>query len=108
MLEEAEHHPTGGYGCPFSKVLSYASELFLMGVGALLGLNVAPTEEMVLIACKMTVWHAVALVTLSLALMHAFVYAVDFKSAEFLLSPETPWWSLFLRFTVAGYGVAIG
>lgn len=84
---------------------SYASELFLMGAGALfLGLNVAPTEEMVLISYKMTEWHALALIGLSLLLMHAFVYSVEFKGTHAI--PETPWWSGFLRFTIAGYAIA--
>ena len=86
---------------------TYASELFLMAIGALfLGLNVAPTEEMILISYKMTEWHAVLLILLSLLLMHGFVYAVEFKG-ESTLGPETPWWSAFLRFTLAGYAISI-
>ena len=85
----------------------YWGEVFFMAVGALfLSLNLAPTEEMVLIAYKMNVWHALALVALSLTIMHAFVYAVDFRGqAE--VTPETPFWSVFLRFTVAGYATAL-
>jgi putative integral membrane protein (TIGR02587 family) len=85
----------------------YAGELMLMGVGALfLGLNVAPTEEMILIAYKMTPWHAIALVLVSILVMHGFVYALEFSgSAE--LPPGTPWWSAFLRFTVPGYALAL-
>ena len=57
----------------------YFGALFLMLVGALfLSLNVAPTEEMVLIAYMMTPWHALALVALSIALMHGFVFALEF------------------------------
>jgi len=90
-----------------SQGANYASELFLMAVGALfLGLNVAPTEEMVLISYKMTQWHALALIVLSILLMHAFVYAVEFKGEE-QLPPGTPWWSALLRFTVVGYAIAI-
>ncbi|WP_137387743.1 TIGR02587 family membrane protein [Rhodoligotrophos defluvii] len=90
-----------------TKEEAYASELFLMGIGALfLGLNVAPTEEMVLISYRMTEWHGIALVVLSVALMHGFVYAVEFKGGS-ELSPETPWWSAFLRFTLVGYAIAL-
>ncbi len=86
---------------------SYAGEIFLMAVGALfLSLNVAPTEEMILIAYTMATWQEIALVLLSLALMHAFVYAVDFRGR-----PEPPdtatFWSLFLRFTVVGYAIVL-
>jgi putative integral membrane protein (TIGR02587 family) len=85
----------------------YGAEVFFMAVGAtFLAFNVAPTEEMVLIAFMMTPWHALALMAASLLLMHAFVYAVDFKGTH--AAPEgTPGWSLFLRFTVVGYAVAL-
>ncbi|HEY0833380.1 MAG TPA: TIGR02587 family membrane protein [Azospirillum sp.] len=85
---------------------SYAGELFLMMVGALfVGFNVAPTEEMVLIAYKMTPWHTLALALLSLGLLHAFVYTVGFAGQE--SGGEAPFRSVFLRFTVAGYGIAL-
>ena len=90
-----------------TKEETYASELFLMAIGALfLGLNMAPTEEMILISFKMTAWHAALLVLLSILLMHGFVYAVEFKG-ESTLGPDTPWWSAFLRFTLAGYVISI-
>jgi putative integral membrane protein (TIGR02587 family) len=86
---------------------SYWGELCLMGVGALfLGFNTAPTEEIVLISYKMTPWHAAILVILSVALMHAFVFAAAFKGGSHL-SPRTPWWSAFIRFTVVGYVIAL-
>ena len=41
---------------------TYGGELFFMCVGAVfLSLNVAPTEEMILISYQMTPWHALAL-----------------------------------------------
>ncbi len=86
---------------------SYFSELGLMAVGALfLGFNVAPTEEIVLISYKMTPWHACALIVFSIALMHAFVFASAFRGGS-ELSPETPWWSALIRFTVVGYVIAL-
>jgi len=85
---------------------TYWGELFLMAVGALfLGFNVAPTEEMILISYGMTAWHGIGLIALSLVLMHGFVFAVEFKGGS-ELSPDTPWWSAFLRFTLPGYALA--
>ena len=85
----------------------YGTEVFFMAAGAVfLAFNVAPTEEMILIAYKMTPWHAIALATASLLLMHAFVYGVDFKGEE-TIPPGTPWWSIVLRFTFVGYAIAL-
>ena len=90
-----------------SEERNYFSELFLMGVGALfLSLNMAPTEEMILISYKMAEWHGIALVLLSILLMHGFVFAMQFKNEPSL--PEgTPWWSAFARFTLTGYVLAL-
>ncbi|MHB1122504.1 MAG: TIGR02587 family membrane protein [Ramlibacter sp.] len=85
----------------------YASELFIMGVGALfLAFNLAPTEEMLALAFRMTQVHALVLVALSLALMHAFVYGVAFHGRPGG-HERTPAWNLFLRFTIAGYAIAL-
>ncbi|WP_029008014.1 TIGR02587 family membrane protein [Azospirillum halopraeferens] len=90
------------------RISSYRGELFIMAVGSLfLAFNVAPTEEMVLIAYQMAEWQALALAGLSLVLMHAFVYAVRFSGQEARRPADGPWWSLFLRYTVAGYAVAL-
>jgi putative integral membrane protein (TIGR02587 family) len=95
--EEKERGPGG----------RYAGEIFLMAVGALfLAFNVAPTEEMVLIAYKMTQWHALGLAFVSLMIMHAFVYAIEFRGQE-AISPATSFWNAFLRFTVVGYTVVL-
>ncbi|THV10657.1 TIGR02587 family membrane protein [Rhizobium rhizophilum] len=86
---------------------SYATELFMMAVGALfLSLNLAPTEEMILLAHKMTAWHALALLTLSIFLMHGFVYALAFRGSH-SLEEGTPGWHAFIRFTLPGYVVAL-
>ena len=85
----------------------YWGHLFIMGVGALfLALNVAPTEEMILLAYKMSAWHALGLVLLSLTIMHAFVYAVGFRG-QADVAEGTPRGSLFLRYTLVGYVVAL-
>jgi putative integral membrane protein (TIGR02587 family) len=86
---------------------SYGAELLFMTAGALfLGFSVSPTEEMILIAYSMTPWHALALALATLALMHGFVYALEFQGAP-SVAAGTPGWSLFLRFTVVGYAIAI-
>ena len=80
----------------------YGGTLFMMLVGALfLGLNVAPTEEMVQIAWTMTPWHALGLVALTVGAMHAFVYGHGTGDGD------APWWSLLLRFTLVGYVLAL-
>ena len=86
---------------------TYWGELFLATVGALfLAFNVAPTEEVVLIATMMTEWHALVLIAVSLAIMHAFVYAVEFRG-QTAVHPELSVWSEFLRLTVVAYALAL-
>jgi putative integral membrane protein (TIGR02587 family) len=83
------------------------AEYFFMAAGALfLSANIAPTEEIILIAHVMTPWHAIALLLVSLLVMHAFVYALEFKgqherAAGVSLSGE------FISFTVVGYLIAL-
>ncbi len=85
---------------------SYWSELFLMSVGALfLSLNVAPTEEIILLSYKMTPWHSLIIIVASLVVMHSFVYALSFKGSH-NLAEGTPLWHAFLRFTLPGYVIA--
>ena len=78
-----------------------------MAAGAVfVAFNVAPTEEVILIAYTMTPWHAVALAAVSILLLHLFVYAVGFAGQE-----EPPdyagFWLTFLHFTIAGFGIAL-
>ena len=92
---------------PEERRSGYLSELFLMGVGALfLAFNVAPTEEMVLIAHQMTGWHAVLLALASIGLLHAFVYSVGFPGQEVGHRSGSAS-QTFLHFTLAGYGIAL-
>ena len=86
---------------------SYAVELFMMAVGALfISFNVAPTEEVILVSYKMSYWHAIAMIVVSVMMMHAFVYALSFSGGH-ELSPETPQWHAFVRFTLPGYLVSL-
>jgi putative integral membrane protein (TIGR02587 family) len=83
------------------------AEYFFMAAGALfLSTNVAPTEEVILIAHMMSPWHALMLILLSLLLMHAFVYAVDFRGQHARAEHISPV-SEFVRFTIVGYCLAI-
>lgn len=95
--EEEEDEHAGG------EAQRYGAELFTLLVGALfIAFNVAPTEEMVLISYMMSPWHAAVTVLLSLALLHVFVYEVDFRGGH--KQPEgMSFGALFLRFTVTGY-----
>lgn len=85
----------------------YLHELFMMMVGALfLNLNVAPTDEMIVIAYKITPFHTACIVLISIALMHGFVYALHFKGSHGL-SDKSAWWHSFIRFTMPGYVIAL-
>jgi len=82
-------------------------EYFFMGAGALFfAANVAPTEEVVLISYMMSTWQVIALVVVSLTLMHAFVYSVEFKG-QHDRPEDTSGFSLFLRFSMVGYVMAL-
>ena len=86
---------------------SYVGELFLMVAGAMfLSFNVAPTEEMILIAFQMTAVQGIALVATSLILLHLLVYTVGLKGHEKPAGP-TSFWSIFLRFSVVGYALTV-
>jgi putative integral membrane protein (TIGR02587 family) len=87
--------------------MGYGGELFLMAAGAIFfAFNIAPTEEMIVVAFKMTGWQVVAAGVISLLLMHAFVYAVEFRGRH-VPAEDTRAWTLFLRFTVVGYAIAL-
>lgn len=87
---------------------SYAGQLFLMTVGAVfLSMSLAATEEMVLISYQMSDWHTVGLMVFTMLVMHGFVYAAEFSGQEKNLPPDTPFWSVFLRFTVVGYAIVL-
>ena len=97
-----EHEEKIGVGGP-----GYLAELALMAVGALfLGFNVAPTEEIVLIQYRLAEWQILVVALVSVAVMHAFVYAVEFHGQEKHPEHVGPW-EAFLRFTLVGYIVAL-
>jgi putative integral membrane protein (TIGR02587 family) len=86
---------------------TYKGELFLMFVGALfLSLSVAPTDEVLHIAYMMSPEQQLLLLALSLAVMHIFVYFVEFRG-RIHIEPGATLVGLFFRFTAVGYGIVL-
>lgn len=90
-----------------ARLAGYGGQLFLMLAGALfLAFNVAPTEEMVLIAFKMSAAQGLILMAASLLLLHLLVFRVGFPGQE-----EAPEGygvlRRFLVYTVPGYAIAL-
>jgi len=82
----------------------YPGELFLMMAGALyLAANLAPTEEMKLIAYQIGPVTSLGVMLLSMVLLHVFVFEVGFAGQE---EKETPLGAL-LHFTVPGYALCL-
>jgi len=82
-------------------------ELFLMAVGAtFLAFNVAPTEEMILIAYQMGPWQALLLVAASISLLHVYVYGLGFPGEE-RRRQAGGLLRTFVAFTAPGYGIAL-
>jgi putative integral membrane protein (TIGR02587 family) len=107
MLANSQFGAQGAADRRHKREMGYRGTLFLMSVGALfLSFNVAPTEEMILLAFRMTHWHAVALALISLLLIHSFVYAVNFRGSPGAPEGASPW-HLFLRYAVPGYAIAL-
>ena len=86
---------------------SYLVTLLFMLAGAVfMAFNVAPTEEMIVLAFKMSPARTLAAVVLSLLLMHGFVYAVEFRGTP-QTPADVPGWSLFMRYTLVGYAISL-
>lgn len=86
---------------------SYFGQIFLMIVGAVfLSMTLAATEEMVLIAYQMTVRHTIALVLITLVIMHGFVHAIKHLRGE-TVKPDESFFSIFARYTAVGYAIAL-
>lgn len=86
---------------------TYLGQLFLMLAGALfLAFNVAPTEEMLTIAFRMSAWHSIALLFLSIMLLHALVYTVGFRGTE-QPAGANGFLTTFFRFSIVGYAIAV-
>jgi len=84
----------------------YGGELFLMVVGAIfVAFNIAPTEEVPLIAFRITGWQALAIAVISIVIMHTFIYALEFSGGS-SVDNETRV-GLFFRFSATGYAIAL-
>jgi putative integral membrane protein (TIGR02587 family) len=87
---------------------TYGGELFLMAAGGLFfAFNVAPTDEIVLIAHQQSSpILAVATVAASVLVLHAFVYSLGFRGQH--RSPEQgSGLAELVRLTVPGYGLVL-
>lgn len=84
----------------------YFSELAIMALGAVFfGLNIAPTDEVVVIASQIDALHALGLILFTITLMHGFVFTVGFRGGS--SSSTEGFLSLFLKETLPGYVVAL-
>ena len=84
---------------------SYFGELFLMAAGALFfALNIAPTEEVILIAYKAAPWQDLVMLALSVLLLHLIVFTVGFAGQEDADHPL----KAFVHFTLPGYALTLG
>lgn len=85
----------------------YPGKLFVMTAGSLFfAFNMAPTEEISLIGFKMTPWHTLGLLTVSMILLHFLVFMVGLSGRQG--APEGYGsLRLFLAFTVPGYSIAL-
>jgi len=85
---------------------SHKWQFLIMLVGSLfLGLSIAPTEEVIMLSQQMSAFQGIVMILVSLLIMHAFVYAVEFRGSAPV--PENATLAgLFLRYTIPGYAVA--
>ncbi|HYD71930.1 MAG TPA: TIGR02587 family membrane protein [Candidatus Binatia bacterium] len=84
---------------------SYLGRIFLIAVGALfVALNVAPTDEMTLIAYRISPWQAALLAIVSVAVLHALLFWVDLPGRD-RRRGANGFFSILLRYSFAGYGV---
>lgn len=89
------------------RMRTYPGALLLMTAGAIfLGLNLAPTEEIILLAHTMEPAREIALAALSLLIMHGIVYALSFRGRPHVL-PDQAFFSLFVRYTLPGYAIVL-
>ncbi|MET0547045.1 MAG: TIGR02587 family membrane protein [Caulobacterales bacterium] len=84
---------------------SYGAKLFLMAVGGLfVALNVAPTEEMMLIAHQISPWQAILVVLGSLGVLHALLFVADLPGRQERRGDRHAL-SVFVRYSLAGYAL---
>ena len=76
------------------------------GGAVVFGSNVAPTVEPMLIGLKMSWWHALALMGLTLLVLHAMGYEIDFGGAA-EPGAEAGRMHQLLRYGLPSYAVAL-
>jgi putative integral membrane protein (TIGR02587 family) len=86
---------------------TYGGELFVMGAGAMfLSFSIAPTEEVTQLAVRLGLPGTAMLALISIGLMHAFVYAVEFHGQASRPAGATVVGE-FMRLTVVGYALVL-
>ncbi len=90
---------------------TYQGQLFLYAAGALfLSFTMAPTEEIILISFQISAWHALVMVLLSILLLHAILYLVQFPGQDSRTAGGREAHrgiSLFVRHSIPGYAIAV-
>lgn len=87
------------------EVAGYPYEILLMAVGAgLVAFNVAPTDEVVVIAARVGDWQGAAVAGTSIVALHAIVYLLGFRGQH---RSEAPTWSVLFGYTLVGYAVTL-
>ncbi|QDP19072.1 TIGR02587 family membrane protein [Sphingomonas xanthus] len=85
---------------------SMAGQLFLLFAGAIfLSFTIAPTEEVLLISIAMEPGHAIALMLISVLLLHAILYFVGFTGQDRRLTDGHP--IAFIKYSLPGYSVVL-
>jgi putative integral membrane protein (TIGR02587 family) len=84
-----------------------AGQVFLAALGALfLSFNLAPTDEIVIIASRASGWHLVAAVVASLVILEAFAHRVEFRGQRRFRADASAL-GVFVRRSVVGYAAAL-
>jgi putative integral membrane protein (TIGR02587 family) len=82
-------------------------DVFLAALGALfLSFNLAPTDEIVLIASRATPWHLLGLALASILVLEAFAHRLQFRGQR-PVHPDATALGLFARRTLLGYAAAM-
>ena len=85
----------------------YLAELALMAGGALLlCFNIAPTEEVMVIAHRLTDLHVIGVIVLSIMLIDVFAYGSMLRGRH-QRSTDSFWLGDVVRFSVVGYAVSV-
>lgn len=104
---KGEDQGMSGKGGDRDRPLSMAGQIVLALCGAVLfASNVAPTEEIVLIALESTRWQVVGLAVLSFALAGTVLFYSDFKGSDRVRAPQDGLGTMLLR-TSLNYAVAL-